>query len=194
MLLIIDNYDSFTYNVARYFEELGQHVKVVLHDQISIEQIKALKPDYLVISPGPCTPNEAGISLTVIEQFKGLIPILGICLGHQCVVQHFGGKIIKAKQAIHGKTSQLFHNHTSVFTQLDNGFNVTRYHSLVAQQQSLPDCFTITAWTGSETQIDEIMAVEHNSLPIYGMQFHPEAVLTQNGHALLENFLKRSIL
>jgi len=194
VLLIIDNYDSFTYNVSRYFEELGQEVKVVLHDQISIEQIEALNPKYLVISPGPCTPNEAGISLKAIEHFKGKIPILGICLGHQCIIQHFGGQIIKAKQAIHGKVSQLFHQQTSIFKSLEPAFNVTRYHSLVAQQKSLPDCFTITAWTGSETHIDEIMAVEHNTLPIYGVQYHPEAVLTQNGHAVLENFLTRSIL
>ena len=192
MLLIIDNYDSFTYNVARYFEELGQQVKVVLHDQISIEQIEALNPDYLVISPGPCTPNEAGISLEVIAKFAGKIPLLGICLGHQCIVAHFGGQIIKAKKAIHGKTSKLYHNQTSLFTGLENNFNVTRYHSLVAKQSSLPECFEISAWSGSEHTIDEIMAVEHKTLPIYGVQFHPEAVLTQNGHALLDNFLKRS--
>ena len=194
MLLIIDNYDSFTYNIASYFEQLGQQVKVVLHDQISIEQIEAMDPEYLVISPGPCTPNEAGISLEVIAKFAGKIPLLGICLGHQCIVAHFGGQIVKAKQAIHGKTSTLFHNQTSLFTDLEKSFNVTRYHSLVVQQSSLPPCFEISSWTGSETKIDEIMGVEHKSLPIYGVQFHPEAILTQHGYALLDNFLKRSIL
>jgi len=194
LLLIIDNYDSFTYNVSRYFEELGQQVRVALHDQISIEQIKAMRPDYLVLSPGPCRPKDAGISLDVVAAFAGDIPILGICLGHQCIVSHFGGEIIRAKQAVHGKTSKLFHNCTSLFTDLENPFNVTRYHSLVVKQETLPDCFKVSAWTGDDTHIDEIMAIEHRSLPIYGVQFHPEAVLTENGHALLDNFLKRSIL
>ena len=153
-----------------------------------------MDPEYLVISPGPCTPNEAGISLEVIAKFAGKIPLLGICLGHQCIVAHFGGQIVKAKQAIHGKTSTLFHNQTSLFTDLEKSFNVTRYHSLVVQQSSLPPCFEISSWTGSETKIDEIMGVEHKSLPIYGVQFHPEAILTQHGYALLDNFLKRSIL
>ncbi|BCE00826.1 anthranilate synthase component II [Marinicellulosiphila megalodicopiae] len=195
MLLIIDNYDSFTYNVSRYFEELGQTVKVVLHDQISIAEIEALQPQYIVISPGPCTPNESGISLEVINQFADKLPLLGICLGHQCIIQHFGGQIIKAKQAIHGKTSKLHHDQHSLFTELETGFNVTRYHSLVADKPSLPECLEVTAWTQTDDgTVDEIMAIQHKTLPIYGVQFHPEAVLTQNGHAILNNFLTRSLL
>ena len=192
MLLLIDNYDSFTFNVARYFVELGQQVNVVHNDQISLEQIQQLQPEYIVISPGPCTPNEAGICMQVIQHFAGQIPILGICLGHQCIVQSFAGKVIKAKQAIHGKVSLAYNNQQGLFTQLPPQFKVARYHSLVASQAELPECLQVTAWTEQAGKLDEIMAIEHLNWPIYGVQFHPEAILSEQGHALLNNFLTQA--
>ncbi|OUR63796.1 anthranilate/aminodeoxychorismate synthase component II [Bermanella sp. 47_1433_sub80_T6] len=191
MLLMIDNYDSFTYNVVQYFGELGADVKVVRNDEITIEEIEALNPDHLVISPGPCTPNEAGISVAAINHFAGKLPILGICLGHQSIAQAFGGKIIRAKKVMHGKTSDVFHEGKGVFADLNRPFTATRYHSLVIEQDTIPDCLELTAWTQNEDgSIEEIMGVQHKTLAIQGVQFHPESILTQHGHDLLENFLK----
>jgi anthranilate synthase component 2 len=190
MLLMIDNYDSFTYNLVQYFGELGADVRVYRNDQITIQEIEALNPEKIVISPGPCTPNEAGISLDVIKHFAGKKPILGVCLGHQSIGQAFGGEIIHAKEIMHGKISPVFHNNSSVFKGLSNPFNATRYHSLVINKESIPDCFEITAWTqNADGTIDEIMGVQHKTLPIEGVQFHPESILTDHGHALLKNFL-----
>jgi anthranilate synthase component 2 len=194
MLLMIDNYDSFTYNLVQYFGELGAEVQVYRNDKISIAEIEALNPDRIVISPGPCTPNEAGISLDVIKYFAGKKPILGVCLGHQSIGQAFGGDVIHANAIMHGKTSPIYHNDSSVFRGLDNPLTATRYHSLVVDKATLPDCFTITAWTQTESgELDEIMGIEHNSLPIEGVQFHPESILTEQGHALLNNFLTRPL-
>lgn len=191
MLLMIDNYDSFTYNVVQYFGELGADVKVVRNDELTIADIEKLNPEHLVISPGPCTPNEAGISVAAIKHFAGKLPILGICLGHQSIGQAFGGNIIRAKQVMHGKVSKIYHNNVGVFAGLNNPFNATRYHSLVIEQKSIPDCLEITAWTENENgDIDEIMGVRHKTLPIEGVQFHPESILTEQGHDLLNNFLK----
>jgi anthranilate synthase component 2 len=187
---MIDNYDSFTYNLVQYFGELGADVRVYRNDQITIQEIEALNPEKIVISPGPCTPNEAGISLDVIKHFAGKKPILGVCLGHQSIGQAFGGEIIHAKEIMHGKISPVFHNNSSVFKGLSNPFNATRYHSLVINKESIPDCFEITAWTqNADGTIDEIMGVQHKTLPIEGVQFHPESILTDHGHALLKNFL-----
>jgi anthranilate synthase component 2 len=187
---MIDNYDSFTYNLVQYFGELGADVRVYRNDQITIQEIEALNPEKIVISPGPCTPNEAGISLEVIKHFAGKKPILGVCLGHQSIGQAFGGEIIHAKEIMHGKISPVFHNNSSVFKGIPNPFNATRYHSLVINKDSIPDCFEITAWTQNEDgTIDEIMGVQHKTLPIEGVQFHPESILTDHGHALLKNFL-----
>ena len=186
MLLMIDNYDSFTYNLVQYFSELGQEVVVERNDKISLEEIKNLKPNFLVLSPGPCTPNEAGISLDIINSFKGKIPILGVCLGHQTIGQAFGGKITHAKTIMHGKTSEIHHTNKGVFTGLSNPFTATRYHSLVIDRGSLPDCFEITAWTDDE----EIMGIRHKELFIEGVQFHPESILSEHGHDLLRNFIK----
>ena len=186
MLIMIDNYDSFTYNLVQYFGELGQEVQVFRNDEISLEQIATLKPDHLVISPGPCTPNEAGVSMSVIKQFAGQIPILGVCLGHQSIGQAFGGKIVHAKQLMHGKTSEIHHKQIGVFAGLPDPFTATRYHSLVIERESLPECLEITAWTDD----GEIMGVRHKSLAVEGVQFHPESILTEHGHALLENFLR----
>lgn len=192
MLLMIDNYDSFTYNVVQYFGELGAEVKVVRNDEITIEEIEALNPDHLVISPGPCTPNEAGVSVAAIEHFAGKLPILGICLGHQSIGQAFGGKIVRAGQVMHGKVSNVYHHDRGVFEGLANPIEATRYHSLVIEQASLPDCLEVTAWTETaDGQIEEIMGVRHKTLEIEGVQFHPESILTQQGHELLANFLKR---
>ena len=192
MLLMIDNYDSFTYNVVQYLGELGANVKVVRNDEISVDDIEAMAPEKIVISPGPCTPNEAGISLATIERFKGQLPILGICLGHQSIGQAFGGKIIRAGQVMHGKTSEVFHCNEGVFKGLKNPFTATRYHSLVIDQHSLPDCLEITAWTETpEGAMEEIMGVRHKELDIEGVQFHPESILTEHGHDLLKNFLDR---
>ncbi len=192
MILMIDNYDSFTYNVVQYLGELGAQVDVYRNDEISIEDIARLAPEKIVISPGPCTPTEAGISLAVIENFKGRIPILGICLGHQSIGQAFGGKIIRAGQVMHGKTSEVFHNNTGVFQGLSNPFVATRYHSLVIDKNQLPECLEITAWTqNADGSIEEIMGVRHKTLDIEGVQFHPESILSEHGHDLLRNFLER---
>lgn len=185
MLLMIDNYDSFTYNLVQYLAEIGQEVKVVRNDKISIEEINKLNPQYIVISPGPCTPNEAGISLSLIDAFMGKIPILGVCLGHQSIGQAFGGKIIHAQTIMHGKTSKISHNNKGVFSGIKNPFIATRYHSLVIERESLPDCFDITAWTDD----NEIMGIKHKELAIEGVQFHPESILSEHGHDLLKNFL-----
>ena len=188
MLLMIDNYDSFTYNLVQYLAEIGQEVEVVRNDKISIEEINKLNPQYIVISPGPCTPNEAGISLELIESFKGKIPILGVCLGHQSIGQAFGGKIIHAQTIMHGKTSKISHNNKGVFTGIKDSFIATRYHSLVIDRESLPDCFDITAWTDD----NEIMGIKHKELAIEGVQFHPESILSEHGHDLLKNFLDQN--
>jgi len=191
MLLMIDNYDSFTYNVVQYLGELGADVRVERNDEITIEEIEALNPERIVISPGPCTPNEAGVSLAVIEHFKGRLPILGICLGHQSIGQAFGGKIVRASQVMHGKTSLVYHNNSGVFSGLSLPFTATRYHSLVIDKDALPDCLEVTAWTQNEDgSMEEIMGVRHKTLNIEGVQFHPESILTEHGHDLLNNFLK----
>jgi anthranilate synthase component 2 len=192
MLLVIDNYDSFTYNIVQYFGELGQEVKVVRNDEISITEIEALRPEYIVISPGPCTPNEAGISIEVITHFAGKIPLFGVCLGFQAMVAAFGGKIVGAKEIMHGKMSPIFHHSKGVFRGLKNPLSVTRYHSLVAEQQSLPECFEITAQTQDDAgNIDEIMGIRHKTLAIEGVQFHPESILSEQGHQLFQNFLQQ---
>ena len=191
MLLMIDNYDSFTYNLVQYLGELGQDVQVYRNDEIDLETVKNLNPRHIVISPGPCTPNEAGISVPLIHEFAGKIPLLGVCLGHQSIGQAFGGHITKAKTLMHGKTSQIHHTNTGVFKDLPNPFTATRYHSLVVERATIPDCLEITAWTQDENgEFGEIMGVKHKTLPIEGVQFHPESVLTEHGHALLHNFLK----
>ena len=191
MLLMIDNYDSFTYNLVQYFGELGQEVVVYRNDEISINEIESLNPNYIVISPGPCTPNEAGISLELIKKFAGKLPILGVCLGFQAIVQSFGGNIIGAQKIMHGKVSPVHHTSKSVFKGLKNPLNATRYHSLVAEKTTLPDCFEVTAWTNTESgDIEEIMGVRHNSYPIEGVQFHPESILTEHGHQMLNTFLQ----
>ncbi len=185
MLLMIDNYDSFTYNLVQYFGELGEEVVVKRNDEIDVAGIAALRPDRIVISPGPCTPNEAGISVPTINEFAGKIPLLGVCLGHQSIGQAFGGRIVHAKQLMHGKTSAIHHADKGVFRGLPNPFTATRYHSLVIERETLPDCLEITAWTDD----GEIMGVRHKTLAVEGVQFHPESVLTEHGHALLKNFL-----
>ena len=191
MLLMIDNYDSFTYNLVQYFGELGQDVNVYRNDEISVREIETLKPQYIVISPGPCTPNEAGISLELIEKLAGSIPILGVCLGFQAIVQSFGGDIIGAQKIMHGKVSPVHHTAQGVFKGLKNPLNATRYHSLVADKLSLPDCFEITAWTNTESgDTEEIMGVRHNSYAVEGVQFHPESILTEHGHQMLNTFLQ----
>ena len=191
MLLMIDNYDSFTYNLVQYFGELGQVVEVHRNDEITIQEIEKLNPEFLVISPGPCTPNEAGISIEAIKHFSGKVPMLGVCLGFQAMVQAFGGNVVGAKKIMHGKISPVHHNNQGVFTDLKNPLNATRYHSLVAEQSSLPDCFDITSWTKDEQgKIDEIMGIRHKELAIEGVQFHPESILTEDGHEMLNNFFK----
>ena len=191
MLLMIDNYDSFTYNLVQYFGELGQEVCVYRNDEISISEIETLKPNYIVISPGPCTPNEAGISLELIEKLAGKIPILGVCLGFQAIVQVFGGNIIGAQKIMHGKVSPIHHTGKGVFKNLKNPLNATRYHSLVAEKPTLPDCFEVTAWTNKENgDTEEIMGVHHKSYAIEGVQFHPESILTEHGHQMLNTFLQ----
>ncbi|MFD0914399.1 aminodeoxychorismate/anthranilate synthase component II [Methylophilus luteus] len=186
MLLMIDNYDSFTYNLVQYLGELGQDVHVHRNDEITLQQIKDMQPEKIVISPGPCTPNEAGISVPLIHEFAGKIPLLGVCLGHQSIGQAFGGNIIKAKTLMHGKTSLIHHTDSGVFRNLPNPYTATRYHSLVIERATLPDCLEITAWTDD----GEIMGVKHKTLAVEGVQFHPESILTEHGHALLDNFLK----
>jgi anthranilate synthase component 2 len=185
MLLMIDNYDSFTYNLVQYFGELGEDVRVYRNDEIGLDQIAQLAPARIVISPGPCTPTEAGVSVPLIQRFAGEIPILGVCLGHQSIGQAFGGRIVHARQLMHGKTSQIHHRNAGVFAGLPNPFTATRYHSLVIEREALPDCLEITAWTDD----GEIMGVKHATLPIEGVQFHPESILSEHGHALLKNFL-----
>lgn len=190
MLLMIDNYDSFTYNIVQYLGELGAHVRVYRNDAITISEIEAMAPQQIVVSPGPCTPSEAGISVATIEAFAGKIPLLGICLGHQSIGQAFGGKIVRAKSVMHGKLSAMYHDGQGVFAHLESPFNATRYHSLVIEKESLPDCLEITAWTQTEDgQVDEIMGVRHKTLAIEGVQFHPESILSEHGHQLLKNFL-----
>ena len=190
MLLMIDNYDSFTYNIVQYLGELGQDVRVYRNDEITIEQIKELNPQHIVISPGPCSPNEAGVSMAVIEHFAGKIPVLGVCLGHQSIGQVFGGNVIRARQVMHGKTSPIYHKNSGVFSSLNNPLIATRYHSLVIDKNTLPDCLEITAWTQlDDGSMDEIMGVRHKALAVEGVQFHPESILTEQGHALLKNFL-----
>lgn len=192
MLLIIDNYDSFTYNLYQYFCELGAKVQVIRNDEIDIAGIEALNPSHLVISPGPCTPNQAGISLQAIQHFSGKLPILGVCLGHQAIAQAFGGEVVRARQVMHGKTSPIVHTGRSVFQGLPNPLTVTRYHSLVVETTSLPDCFELTAWTTlANGEIDEIMGYQHKTLPIEAVQFHPESIKTEAGHQILANFLQR---
>ncbi len=193
MLLMIDNYDSFTYNLVQYFGELGAEVKVFRNDQITIEEIEALNPDHLVISPGPCTPNEAGVSVAAIRHFAGKLPILGVCLGHQSIGQAFGGNIVHAHEIMHGKTSMVYHADVGVFSGLANPFEATRYHSLVIEQATIPDCLEVTAWTqNADGSRDEIMGVRHTEYNIEGVQYHPESILTQHGHDQLMNFLKMS--
>ena len=192
MLLMIDNYDSFTYNVVQYFGELGAEVQVYRNDEISIQEIAQKKPEQLVISPGPCTPNEAGISMAAIREFAGKIPILGICLGHQSIAQVFEGKIVRAAQVMHGKTSTIHHSDLGVFRDIPETFQATRYHSLVVKRENLPECLDITAWTENEDgSMDEIMGIRHKTLAVEGVQFHPESILTEHGHQLLRNFLEQ---
>lgn len=189
MLLMIDNYDSFTFNIVQYLGELGADVRVYRNDEISVEQIEALAPRQLVISPGPCTPNEAGVSVEAIRHFAGRLPILGVCLGHQSIGQAFGARIVHAREVMHGKTSPVFHTDSGVFSDLDNPFRATRYHSLVIDRSSLPECLEVTAWTEQGGEQDEIMGIRHREYDIQGVQFHPESILTEHGHQLLKNFL-----
>ncbi|GAB6071255.1 aminodeoxychorismate/anthranilate synthase component II [Thiomicrorhabdus hydrogeniphila] len=192
MLLMIDNYDSFTYNIVQYFGELGQQVEVYRNDQIDLETIQTLNPEYLVISPGPCTPTEAGISVEAIKHFAGKIPIMGVCLGHQGIGQAFGGNIVRAKEVMHGKTSPVYHKDSGMFAGLPNPVQTTRYHSLVIDQNTLPDCLEVTAWTqDANGEFDEIMGVRHKEFAIEGVQFHPESILTNQGHQMLKNFLEQ---
>ena len=185
MLLMIDNYDSFTYNLVQYFRELGEEVVVYRNDVITLDEIAALKPDKLVISPGPCSPKEAGISVAAIQHFAGKLPILGVCLGHQAIGEAFGGNIVRAGELMHGKTSAMYHNNTDLFVGLDNPFEATRYHSLVIERETIPDCLRVTCWTAQ----DMIMGVAHKDLAIWGVQFHPESILSLAGKPLLQNFL-----
>ncbi|PHS74031.1 MAG: anthranilate/aminodeoxychorismate synthase component II [Porticoccus sp.] len=191
MILMIDNYDSFTYNVVQYLGELKADVQVFRNDEITIAEVEALAPEKIVISPGPCTPNEAGISVALVKTFAGKIPILGICLGHQSIGQAFGARVVRARQVMHGKTSSIYHADTGVFRGLSNPLEATRYHSLVVERETLPDCFEITAWTRTEDgQVDEIMGLRHRDYALEGVQFHPESILTEHGHDLLQNFLQ----
>lgn len=192
MLLMIDNYDSFTYNIVQYLGELKADVKVVRNDELTVAEMQALNPERIVVSPGPCTPNEAGVSMAAIEAFAGKIPVLGICLGHQSIGQVFGGNIVRARQVMHGKTSPIHHNAKGVFAGLANPLTATRYHSLVIDKATLPDSLEITAWTQHDDgSVDEIMGVRHKTLDVEGLQFHPESILSEHGHAMLANFLKR---
>jgi anthranilate synthase component 2 len=189
---MIDNYDSFTYNLVQYCGELGADVRVVRNDQVSIDEIAAMQPERIIISPGPGTPDDAGISMDVIRRFKGQLPILGVCLGHQSIGQVFGGEVVHAREVMHGKTSEIHHNDTDVFAGLANPFTATRYHSLVVKKESLPACLEVTAWTRNDDgSVDEIMGLRHKDYPISGVQFHPESILTELGHALLKNFLNQ---
>jgi len=191
-VVMVDHYDSFTYNLVQYFGELGADVTVVRNDEVTVADIDAMQPDKIVISPGPCTPKEAGISVETIRTLAGKYPILGVCLGHQSIGYAFGGNIIHAKSIMHGKTSLVYHHNLGVFKGLNNPFTATRYHSLVIEQASLPECLEVTAWTQDEAgNIDEIMGVRHKTLDIEGVQFHPESILTEHGHDMLRNFLQR---
>lgn len=191
MLLMIDNYDSFTYNIVQYFGELDQEVKVVRNDQVTLEEIERWQPKYLVIGPGPCSPSEAGISIPAIQHFAGKIPLLGVCLGHQAIGQAFGGKIIRAKTVMHGRLSDMYHNDTGIFSNLPSPFSATRYHSLVIDQTSVPECLDVNCWTQEQDgSIEEIMGVKHKTLAIEGVQFHPESILSQHGHQIFKNFLE----
>lgn len=190
MVLMIDNYDSFTYNIVQYLGELGSRVVVQRNDEIEIDEIESLAPSHIVISPGPCTPNEAGISMQVVARFAGTVPILGICLGHQSIGQVYGGRIVRARSVMHGKTSMIHHKHEGVFENLESPFEATRYHSLVIEKETLPECLELTAWTESDDgEVDQIMGVRHRTLGVEGVQFHPESIVTQHGHELLRNFL-----
>jgi anthranilate synthase component 2 len=189
MLLMIDNYDSFTYNLVQYLGELGAEVRVVRNDEMTVDEVEALHPERVVISPGPCTPNEAGISLALVERLAGRVPILGVCLGHQAIGQAYGGRVVRAAQVMHGKVSTVRHAGAGVFAGLPEAFIATRYHSLVVERESLPDCLVVTA----QADDGEIMGLRHRSLPVEGVQFHPEALLTEHGHALLQNFLRRGL-
>ena len=192
MLLMIDNYDSFTYNIVQYLGELGADVHVVRNDEITVDDIEALAPEKIVLSPGPCTPNEAGISMAVVQRWAGSLPILGICLGHQSIGQVYGGKVVRARKVMHGKTSPIHHRGEGVFRGLSQPFQATRYHSLVVEKDSLPDCLEMTAWTETESgEVDEIMGLRHVEFDLEGVQFHPESILTAHGHDLLRNFLQR---
>ncbi|MGE8476893.1 MAG: aminodeoxychorismate/anthranilate synthase component II [Pseudomonas shirazensis] len=193
MLLMIDNYDSFTYNVVQYFGELGAEVNVIRNDEMTIAQIEALNPERIVVSPGPCTPSEAGVSIEAILHFAGKLPILGVCLGHQSIGQAFGGDVVRARQVMHGKTSPVHHRDLGVFAELNNPLTVTRYHSLVVKRETLPECLEVTAWTAHDDgSVDEIMGLRHKTLNIEGVQFHPESILTEQGHELFANFLKQT--
>lgn len=190
MVLMIDNYDSFTWNVVQYLGELKADVKVIRNDELTVDEIIALAPERIVISPGPCTPTEAGVSLEVITRLAGKLPILGVCLGHQSIGQALGGKVVRARQVMHGKVSPIYHSGKGVFANLPSPFNATRYHSLIIEKASLPDCLEITAWTQlDDGSVDEIMGVRHKSFILEGVQFHPESILSEHGHALLKNFL-----
>lgn len=192
MLLMLDNYDSFTYNLVQYFGELGAEVKVLRNDETTVAEIVALQPERIVISPGPCTPNEAGISLAVIEYFAGKLPILGVCLGHQSIGQLFGGQVVRAREPMHGKLSPVYHTNQGVFAGLNNPLTVTRYHSLVVALNTLPDCLEVTAWTETASgEKDEIMGLRHKTLMVEGVQFHPESILSEQGHEMLANFLRQ---
>lgn len=193
MLLMIDNYDSFTWNLVQYFAELGAEVKVVRNDEYTLPELLAMQPARVVISPGPCTPNEAGVSLAAIKVFSGLVPVLGVCLGHQSIGQAFGGEVVRAVQPMHGKTSPVYHHNQGVFNGLNNPLTATRYHSLVVAPESLPSELAVTAWTQTEQgELEAIMGIQHRTLNIEGVQFHPESILTEQGHALLANFLKQT--
>ena len=192
MLLMLDNYDSFTYNLVQYLGELGAEVKVVRNDEVPVEALDDLAPERIVVSPGPCTPNEAGISLATLERFAGKLPVLGVCLGHQSLGQAFGGEVVRGREPMHGKTSPVYHNGEGVFAGLPNPFTVTRYHSLVVKRETLPECLEITAWTQHpDGSMDEIMGLRHREFMIEGVQFHPESILTEHGHDLLANFLQQ---
>ncbi len=194
MLLMIDNYDSFTYNLVQYLGELGADVQVHRNDQITVDEIAALKPRHIVVSPGPCTPREAGVSVAAIQAFAGKIPILGVCLGHQSIGQAFGGEVVHAREIMHGKTSMIHHKDKGVFAGLENPFEATRYHSLVIRNETLPECLEVTAWTeDANGRLDEIMGVRHRELAVEGVQFHPESILTRHGHDMLRNFLMMKI-
>lgn len=194
MLLMIDNYDSFTYNLVQYFGELGCDIRVYRNDEISIAEMEKLAPDHIVISPGPCTPHEAGVSVEAIRHFAGRIPLLGVCLGHQSIGEAFGGRVIRAKRVMHGKISAIHHEGRGVFSDLPSPFNATRYHSLVIEQSSLPECLEVTAWTQNDDgSIEEIMGIRHRTLPVEGVQFHPESILSEHGHRMLRNFLDISV-